>query len=127
MVYIDTPYVSENGVGLDYLDFYHFLEGIVNYDNWEDLIDYKSKHRRLKLNGSDWTKSNIIEASFERLIEQFKESIMVISYRSDGIPSINRIKEILEQNGKKVEIHESNEMKYVLSKKQSTEVIIIGK
>ena len=52
---------------------------------------------------------------------------MVISYRSDGIPSINRIKEILEQNGKKVEIHESNEMKYVLSKKQSTEVIIIGK
>ena len=127
LIYIDTPYVSENGIGLDYLDFYHFLEGLVNYDNWENLIDFKSKHKRLKLNSSDWTKSNTIETSFECLIKQFKDSILVISYRSDGIPSINRIKEILEENGKLVEIYESSEMKYVLSKKQSTEVIIIGK
>jgi adenine-specific DNA methylase len=127
LVYIDTPYISENGVGLDYLDFYHFLEGIVNYNNWENLIDYKSKHKRLVLNGSDWTKSAKIELSFERLINQFKNSILVISYRSDGIPSIERIKEILELSGKQVEIFESNEMKYVLSKKNSTEVIIVGK
>lgn len=127
LIYIDTPYVSEKGVGVDYLDFYHFLEGIVNYNNWDNLIDYKSKHKRLKLNGSDWTSAQKIEESFKRLINQFKNSILVISYRSDGIPSIEVIKEILIQNGKQVTIHESNEMKYVLSKKQSTEVLIIGK
>ena len=127
LIYIDTPYISEKGVGVDYLDFYHFLEGIVNYDNWDNLIDYNSKHKRLKLNGSDWTTAQKIENSFEKLIHQFKDSILVISYRSDGIPTIDRIKDILIANGKQVTIHESSEMKYVLSKKQSTEIIIIAK
>lgn len=126
LIYIDTPYVSSKGVGLNYLDFYHFLEGIVNYNDWDSLIDYKSKHKRLKLDKSSWTKADIIEQSFERLISQFKDSILVISYRSDGIPSIERIKEILISNGKVVEVFESREMKYALSKKQSSEVLIIA-
>lgn len=126
LVYIDSPYISENGIGLNYLDFYHFLEGIMNYDNWQEMIDQKSKHKRLKLEDSDWNKKDRIEFAFEDLIEQFKESIIVISYRSDGIPSIEKIKSILIQNGKKVTIHESNEMKYVLSNKKSTEILIVA-
>jgi adenine-specific DNA methylase len=126
LVYIDTPYISEKGVGVDYLDFYHFLEGVVNYDNWGDLIDEKSKHKRLQLNGSDWTKSQKIEHSFERLIKQFQDSTLVISYRSDGIPSIEKIVGFLEANNKSVTISESRVMKYVLSTKKSTEVLIIG-
>ncbi|GAI19003.1 unnamed protein product, partial [marine sediment metagenome] len=31
LVYIDTPYISSKGVGVDYFDFYHFLEGITIY------------------------------------------------------------------------------------------------
>ncbi len=127
LIYIDTPYISEKGVGVDYLDFYHFLEGIVNYDSWSNLIDEKSKHKRLKLTGSDWTNPQKIEYSFERLINQFRDSTMVISYRSDGIPSIERIVGFLEANNKSVTIHKSRVMKYVLSTKKSTEVLIIGK
>jgi adenine-specific DNA methylase len=112
---------------LDYLDFYHFLEGLVDYENWDTRIDYSSKHKRLKLNGSDWTNSRRIEDSFERLIKKFNNSILVISYRSDGIPAIKRIEELLVENGKQVTIHESSEMKYVLSNKQSTEILIIGR
>ena len=126
LVYIDTPYISEKGVGVDYLDFYHFLEGIVNYDNWENQIDEKSKHKRLKLNDSDWTNAQKIEHSFERLINQFRDSTLVISYRSDGIPNIEKIVSFLEDNNKSVTIHESRVMKYVLSTKKSTEVLIIG-
>lgn len=126
LVYIDTPYISESGVGLDYLDFYHFLEGITHYKEWEKMIDPKSKHKRLKLNGSDWSKKDRIESAFESLIHQFKDSILVISYRSNGIPSIDQIKTILVNNGKKVTIHESKEMKYALSKRKSNEVLIIG-
>ena len=40
LVYIDTPYINEKGVGVDYADFYHFLNGLVYYDNWKNLIDY---------------------------------------------------------------------------------------
>jgi len=126
LVYIDTPYISDKGVGVDYLDFYHFLEGLVNYDTWNNLIDDKSKHKRLKLNGSDWTNPQKIEYSFERLINKFSNSVLVISYRSDGIPSIERIVSFLEAHNKSVSIYESRAMKYVLSTKKSTEILIIG-
>jgi len=127
LVYIDTPYISNKGVGVDYLDFYHFLEGIVNYDDWHNLIDENSKHKRLKLNGSDWTSPSKIEQSFERLINQFRNSTLVISYRSDGIPSIDKIVSFLEASNKSVTIYESHVMQYVLSTKKSTEVLIIGR
>jgi adenine-specific DNA methylase len=127
LVYIDTPYISEKGVGVDYLDFYHFLEGIVNYDNWGSLIDEKSKHKRLRLNGSDWTSPQKIERSFERLINRFRSSVLVISYRSDGIPGIEKIVNCLEANNKSVSVYESREMIYVLSTKKSREVLIIGR
>lgn len=127
LVYIDTPYISEKGVGVDYADFYHFLEGICDYDNWNDRIDYSSKHKRIKRTNSEWCDSQQITNSFERLIKQFKDSIIVISYRSDGIPSIERIKKMLIENGKQVQIFESREIKYVLSNKHSTEIILVGK
>ena len=126
LVYIDSPYISDNGIGLNYLEFYHFLEGIMNYENWQEMIDLKSKHKRLKIEDSDWSKKDKIEFAFENLIEQFKESILVISYRSDGIPSIEKIKTILIRYGKKVTIHETTEMKYVLSNKKSSEVLIVA-
>lgn len=126
LVYIDSPYISENGVGLNYQDFYHFLEGVMNYDKWEEMIDKKSKHKRLLLEESNWSKKDKIQLAFEDLIDQFKDSILVISYRSDGIPSIKILENILVSYGKRVTIHESNEMKYALSKKKSTEILIIA-
>jgi len=126
LVYIDTPYISDKGVGVDYLDFYHFLEGIVNYDNWSGMIDEKSRHKRLKLSSSDWTNPQKIEHSFERLINQFCDSTLAISYRSNGIPGIEKIVSFLETCNKSVTIHKSRVMKYVLSTKKSTEVLIIG-
>ena len=39
LVYIDTPYLNGRGSGVDYLDFYHFLEGLCTYDRWERAID----------------------------------------------------------------------------------------
>lgn len=126
LIYIDTPYISEKGVGVDYADFYHFLNGICQYDHWKDMIDYSTKHKRLKRNPSEWCDSTQILESFKRLIHQFKESILVVSYRSDGIPSINDIQNIMLENGKKVQIFESREIKYVLSNKNSTEMLIVG-
>ena len=126
MVYIDTPYISSNGVGVDYSDFYHFLEGICDYEHWANRIDYSSKHKRLKRTVSEWNNPQQIMGSFKKLVRHFKNSILVISYRSDGIPSINEIKNILVENGKKVEIFESREIKYVLSNKHSTEILILA-
>lgn len=62
LVYVDTPYISKCGVAVDYLSFYHFLEGLTMYDEWGKHIDYKSKHRRLI---SEWTDKKRIHTAFE--------------------------------------------------------------
>jgi len=127
LVYIDTPYISQKGVGVDYLGFYHFLEGLVNYSKWPDMIDYRTKHRRLKGTDSVWTDKNKIMPAFDRLFDKFKNSILVVSYRSDGIPSITELAALLKKYKSEVEELKRTDYKYVLSTNQSEEVLLIGK
>ena len=126
-VYIDTPYLNDHGVGVDYADFYHFLNGLVDYDNWEGRIDYNSKHLRLFRQPNVWNDSNTIHQAFEQLFTQFQHSTMAISYRSNGIPTIDELVGILERLGKNVQIYQSGDMKYVLSTRQSNEVLIVAR
>lgn len=126
LVYIDTPYINEKGVGVDYADFYHFLNGLVCYDNWINLIDFNSKHHRLKRQYSIWTDKDNIISGFNRLIEKFKNSILVFSYRSNGIPSIDSIIRLLEKHNRNSELHYSYDIKYALSDTTSKEVLIIS-
>ena len=125
-VYIDTPYLNNKGIGVDYADFYHFLNGLVDYDNWEKKIDYKSKHLRLQRQPNIWNNSNTIHQAFKQLFTQFKNSTMAISYRSNGIPTIEELVNILEGLGKKVKIYQSNNIKYVLSTTQTNEILIVA-
>ena len=51
----------KKGLALIIADFYHFLNGLVYYDNWSNLIDYNSKHHRLKREYNIWNdKDNIL-------------------------------------------------------------------
>jgi len=127
LVYIDTPYISKKGVGVDYLGFYHFLEGLVNYSKWPQMIDYKTKHKRLKGSSCVWTDKKRILSAFDRLFKKFKDSIMVISYRADGIPSIEELIALLKKYKPNVEELRRKNYKYVLSTNNSEEVLLIGK
>ncbi|MDN3509872.1 MAG: DNA adenine methylase [Candidatus Jettenia sp.] len=126
LVYIDTPYISKKGVGIDYLGFYHFLEGLVNYEIWSDMIDYKSKHKRLKIKPSVWADKNQIHAAFDRLFQKFRDSIIVVSYRSDGIPSIEELAGMLNKYKKTIHEIQRKDYKYVLSKNEIEEILFIG-
>lgn len=127
LVYIDTPYISEKGIGTDYFDFYHFLEGITNYENWKNNIDYKYKHLPLLSNKQNtFIKKDLILNDFDRLFDKFKNSILVISYRNNGIPQISDIINLLKKYKNNIEIH-SKEYKYVLAETKSTEILLIAK
>ena len=128
LVYIDTPYISQKGVPVDYADFYHFLEGLCDYDSWESKVDFNSKHRRLKRESSNpWSKKGCIYNAFEKLFEKYSDSILAISYRSDGIPSIDELRKLLGKYKKNVDVSLYGKYKYALSKnKKSQEVLIIG-
>lgn len=127
LVYIDTPYISSKGMGTDYLAFYHFLEGLVNYDNWQQMIDVKTKHKRLKGNTTTWTDKKLIYAAFDKLFNKFKDSILVVSYRADGIPTIEELINMLKQYKQDVREIERKKYKYALSTNHSEEALIIGK
>jgi len=87
LVYIDPPYLNSRGVGVDYHAFYHFLDGMVDYDGWADRIDWTSPHRRLVPQPGPWTRRDEIGPAFQALFARFADSHLVVSYRSDGIPS----------------------------------------
>ncbi|MEK6692552.1 MAG: DNA adenine methylase [Nitrospirota bacterium] len=127
LVYIDTPYISKNGVGVDYFSFYHFLEGLMNYSKWADMVDYRTKHKKLKGNGSVWINKNQIHSAFDQLFKKFQNSILVISYRADGIPSIEELLNLLKKYKQNAKELKRKNYKYVLSTNHSEEVLLIGK
>ena len=126
LVYIDTPYISSKGIGVNYYDFYHFLEGLVIYPDWPSQIDYKSKHKRLKPVSNVWNNKKMINRAFDRLFEKFKDSIIVLSYRSDGIPSVEELQEMLAKYKNNIKEIEKVSYKYVLSHKECNEILLIG-
>ncbi|MGQ9585412.1 MAG: DNA adenine methylase [Anaerolineae bacterium] len=127
LVYIDTPYISKRGVAVDYLAFYHFLEGLTMYDRWGKHIDYRSKHRRLRPCRSEWTDRKRIYSAFDRLFQRFRRSILVVSYRSDGIPSEAELVSLLSQYKGHVRVEHYGQYKYVLStNSDSKELLLIG-
>ena len=127
LVYIDPPYISKNGTAVDYLSFYHFLEGLLMYDEWEQHIDHRSKHRRLKLRPNQWTNKHQIYAAFEQLFARFQSGILVVSYRSDGIPSEPELVTLLKHYKSTVRVERYGQYKYVLSTNaESQEILLIG-
>ena len=127
LVYIDTPYISNKGSTVDYYGFYHFLEGLLIYDEWEDHIDYKSKHNRLIPKKNVWNDKKAITNEFDKLINKYQDNTLVISYRSDGIPSKEKLEEIVNQYKSNVTVKTYGNYKYALSKnKKSEELLFIG-
>jgi len=127
LVYIDTPYISKRGVAVDYLGFYHFLEGLTMYDEWGKYMDRRSRHRRLKPRPSEWTDKNRVHTAFDRLLKRYQKSMIVVSYRSDGIPSESELVSLLKRYKRDVRVEHFGRYKYVLStNSKSEEILLIG-
>jgi len=127
LVYVDTPYVSRRGVAVDYLAFYHFLEGLADYEHWGERLDTKSKHRRLKPLPNPWADRKAIRQAFNRLFQRYADSLLVVSYRTDGSPSESELRDLLGRYKRNVRVEHYGQYKYVLSVNgQSGEMLLIG-
>lgn len=108
LVYIDPPYLSKHKYhdSTNYLRCYHFLEGLVQYDDWADLIDRKSINLRFKDTGSNpWIDFNKQAATFDCLLEKFSKSIIAVSYKKFGVPSIDTLIKMFKRHGRRVRSH----------------------
>ncbi|MFC2174068.1 DNA adenine methylase [Acidobacteriota bacterium] len=127
LVYMDPPYLRDTGVGVDYLEFYHFLEGLTKYEIWESRIDTTSKHRRILHEKPIWCDPARVTDAYKRFFDRYHESIIAVSTRSDGLPTVPEIKSLLSGHGKKVTIHEYGKYTYALStNRASKEILILG-
>ncbi len=133
LVYIDSPYIRKEGSNesSNYLNCYHFLEGLSNYERWDELIDYDTQNLRLKdiAEQNDFAKENIYK-TFEEILFKFRENTIVLSYKKGGLPSIEYIKKTMQKMGKKV-YTKSMHYHYALNHQNgdainNREVLIVG-
>jgi adenine-specific DNA methylase len=129
MVYLDPPYFSaDSDQGTNYLTFYHFLEGLSDYQNWrKNTEQLQGKVKRIPDTKEiqQFTRKSEIKNSFSKLISNFQDNIIVLSYQGDGTPSREEILGIFEEYGKKVSVYEKTH-RYVLSSKVKQELLFIA-
>jgi len=129
LVYLDPPYARPDGrPPKDYYQLYHFLEGLVKYGDWKNMIDWNTSNRRLLKGKSRWDE-NKTYGNLNILFNKFQDSIIVISYGEPGNPSIEKIIEPLNQYKTSITILKKP-YNYRLNRnngKNMNEVLIIGK
>lgn len=115
LVYIDPPYYAKDKHSPpDYYGYYHFLEGLSNYNSWKSKIDYSRKHRPILKKEASFERVSFID-DLTTLLSTHQESIIVMSYKSPGFPSIEKLKNILEETHKNPYIY-SKKHTYSLNK-----------
>lgn len=133
LVYIDPPYVKKgkSNESANYLKCYHFLEGISRYYEWDRLIDRKSINFRIDENlFPNYFKPCSAFKNFEKILEKFKNSIIVISYKYGGIPSIDELSNMIRKYKSNISVYDKY-YKYALNKQNNDcllnrEYILIG-
>lgn len=132
LVYIDPPYFSRgrSPVECDYSRMYHFLEGLANYDSWSHLIDYNSLNLHFGENGYRWPEKNSILSRFDQLFDRLSRSIIVLSYKSPGIPREEELVSMMRKHKRNVQVNRLP-YRYALrksrgKKSQNFELLIIG-
>lgn len=124
LVYIDPPYINASGDATDYSDFYHFLSGLWDYEAWPERVDFRSKHRRMNRTKTPWADKKRIHQAFDELFASYPGAVLAVSYRSDGIPSVGELRDLLLRHRSRVSIHSYGQYKYALSTNQKSEELL---
>lgn len=132
LVYLDPPYFFDNQKDWDYRNIYHFLEGIVQYQKWDRIIDLSTKNNRLKPNGSNWPHNSKekLEEIFKGLISKINAKIVVFSHKGGSLVGVQDIEKAISDTGREV-YSVSSDYTYALSKRNghpthNVEHLIIG-
>ena len=104
LVYIDTPYLSQNGTPISYHSRYHFLEGLVNYDNIPGNINRAKSNFELNLHQCDeFEQKATFLHNLDALLAMHEDSVIALSYTSDGYPSIEALADLMAHHKPYVE------------------------
>jgi DNA adenine methylase len=130
LVYLDPPYLSPRSDN-EYHRRYHFLEGLVS--GWSRApIDYRTKTRKTRRQPSAFDRPATALAAFGRLFERFRDSILVLSYASGGVPAQAELARLMAEVKREVRVVERRHTYHVGSQRAGnannrvTEYLLIG-
>lgn len=104
LVYLDPPYVPRSDDNC-YVKRYHFLEGLSCY--WRGLEIMKdTKVKKIAKPFTPFSYRRTAIEAFERLFYQYRNSIIVLSYSSNGFPHKDELERMLRQHKKDVITYE---------------------
>ncbi|WP_427874056.1 Dam family site-specific DNA-(adenine-N6)-methyltransferase [Flavobacterium sp. MMS24-S5] len=104
LVYFDPPYLTSNSDN-DYVRRYHFVEGLSK--NWRGVeIQHETKTKKFKKYPSPFDSKNTVNEALDRMFNLHKNSILVVSYSSNSIPTKEEMIQLLKKYKSKVELKE---------------------
>jgi len=104
IVYFDPPYFSIKSDN-DYTRRYHFVEGLVKY--WQGLkIQRQTVTKKFKSYASPFSKKKSAYSTLNMLFNKFQNSILLISYSSNSMPTKEEIIDLLSKYKKNIELIE---------------------
>lgn len=100
LVYLDPPYVPKSDDNC-YVKRYHFLEGLSKYWKGEEIMK-NTKVKKIKKKYTPFSyRSKAIEA-FDGLFNRFRDSIIVLSYSSNGYPDLEILTKLMNRYKKNI-------------------------
>lgn len=129
LVYIDTPYFTKKSAAVSYHARYHFLEGLVYYNEIPEHVNYDKVNREIQIHKSEEfeNKSRYLD-DLNELLGHYPESIIVMSYTSEGYPSIEELRVQLQRHKQHVEVIYFGKYNFALNRnnKNRQEVLFIA-
>ena len=130
LVYIDTPYFKEKqSVVITYHNRYHFLEGLMHYEEIPGQINQVKVNREIKFGENpEFEKRSNYLADLHMLLSRHQQSIIALSYTSAGFPSIKELCNVMQRYKNQVTVCCLGNHPFALNRNNNDrqEVLIIG-
>ena len=95
LVYLDPPYVPRSDDNC-YMKRYHFLEGLSCY--WKDVrIMEDTRVKKIEKPYTPFSYRKTASDAFDRLFRTYRDSIIVLSYSSNGYPDRDELEHLLRR------------------------------
>lgn len=119
VIYADPPYISGTGQVIDYADFYHFLEGLIDYPLMS-AGDASLAHKPIVRMGNRWSSASSALCEIREISQTWPRATIVMSYRDDGQPTIGELEGLFRSDGRDVTVSHMEKYKYALSHSTSS-------
>jgi DNA adenine methylase len=102
LVYMDPPYYSPLSDN-EYVRRYHFVEGIAR--GWEGVeIQEHTKTKKFASYKTPFATRDGAHAAFDDMFRKFRNNVLLVSYSSNSLPTMDEIVELMSKYKRTVEV-----------------------